>query len=299
MSFQDYPGDTMTTHGADVPPLVGYGADSTLNTNSGADAIPTSVTPPAGATPAMNAPQPSGSPQSLGGVGSGSASMTNADMQTEELEEASWDLRRIGLISGVVAAGVVAGAGVAWYLVSQRRAERLRIAERARLAAQSRGLLRFAPSSARQRLSEVVDSGTAMTALARQSAQEAASMAVALADSAMTIAQTARDRAAAVSAQLVDQTSGAAQDAQSTFNDTWGRTRATATTSWQALAQILEALSEASSRTAKVASVAAEKTAKTASAAAEMTAKTAKKESKRAAKVARVNYERTRKVATR
>ena len=40
MSYLDPNSDTMTAGGAGVPPLVGYGADSTLNFTPGADAIP-------------------------------------------------------------------------------------------------------------------------------------------------------------------------------------------------------------------------------------------------------------------
>lgn len=53
-------------HGAGAPPLVGYGVASTLRYGAGEDAIPTSVTMPAGATPAMPAPEPSPAPQPAG-----------------------------------------------------------------------------------------------------------------------------------------------------------------------------------------------------------------------------------------
>lgn len=55
-------------HGAGAPPLVGYGASSTLRYGPGADAIPTSVTMPAGATPAMPVPAPSEAPQLVGAL---------------------------------------------------------------------------------------------------------------------------------------------------------------------------------------------------------------------------------------
>lgn len=60
-------------HGAGAPPLVSYGASSTLSYEAGADAIPTSVTMPAGAEPAMPAPEPSPAPQELGSPLSGRA----------------------------------------------------------------------------------------------------------------------------------------------------------------------------------------------------------------------------------
>lgn len=52
--------------GAGAPPLVSYGASSTLRYGAGADAIPTSVTMPAGAEPATPVPEPSPAPQELG-----------------------------------------------------------------------------------------------------------------------------------------------------------------------------------------------------------------------------------------
>lgn len=52
--------------GAGAPPLVGYGVASTLRFGAGEDAIPTSVTMPAGAEPAMPAPEPSPAPQLAG-----------------------------------------------------------------------------------------------------------------------------------------------------------------------------------------------------------------------------------------
>ncbi len=60
-------------HGAGVPSLVSYGATSTLLYESGADAIPTSVTLPAGAEPATPVPEPSPAPQELGSPLSGKA----------------------------------------------------------------------------------------------------------------------------------------------------------------------------------------------------------------------------------
>ena len=50
-------------HGAGAPSLMSYGASSTLRYEPGADAIPTSVTMPAGAEPASPVPEPSPSPQ--------------------------------------------------------------------------------------------------------------------------------------------------------------------------------------------------------------------------------------------
>ncbi len=60
-------------HGAGAPSLVSYGASSTLLFESGADAIPTSVTMPAGAEPATPVPEPSPAPQELGSPLSGRA----------------------------------------------------------------------------------------------------------------------------------------------------------------------------------------------------------------------------------
>ena len=53
-------------HGAGAPSLMSYGASSTLRYEPGADAIPTSVTMPAGAEPASPVPEPSPSPQEVG-----------------------------------------------------------------------------------------------------------------------------------------------------------------------------------------------------------------------------------------
>ncbi len=60
-------------HGAGAPSLMSYGASSTLRYESGADAIPTSVTVPAGAEPATPVPEPSPAPQELGSPLSGRA----------------------------------------------------------------------------------------------------------------------------------------------------------------------------------------------------------------------------------
>lgn len=59
--------------GAGAPPLVSYGASSTLRYEAGADAIPTSVTMPPGAEPATPVPEPSPAPQELGSPQSVSA----------------------------------------------------------------------------------------------------------------------------------------------------------------------------------------------------------------------------------
>jgi hypothetical protein len=54
------------SHSAGAPPLVSYGASSTLRNEAGSDAIPTSVIAPGGAEPAMPVPEPSPAPQELG-----------------------------------------------------------------------------------------------------------------------------------------------------------------------------------------------------------------------------------------
>lgn len=284
MSFQDFPGDTMNQHGAGLTPLVGYGADSTLNTSSGADAIPTSVTTPAGATPAMAAPQPSGAPQNLGGASwsstgattgaSSSITTDHTDLGVEDLDQANWTLQRASVVAGIVATGLAAGAGIAWFILARRRKEQTRL-----LAAQSRGLLKYAPPVARPRLSDAVDSGAAATDLARQTAREASDMAVALADAAVAIAQDALIRAQALREVLFDQTSSAAQDAQGNLLDTWSKTRDTATSSWKTASEAARAAYKASRRTANAARDAALQTAQT-----------ARDQSAKTAKVAQRNY---------
>jgi hypothetical protein len=288
MSFQDYPGDTMNQHGAGLTPLVGYGADSTLDTSSGSDAIPTSVTMPAGGTPAMGAPEPTGSPQSLGGpswsstgstmgstMGSTSSITTDAtDLGVEDLDQANWTLQRASVVAGIVATGLATGAGIAWFILARRRKEQNR-----RLAAQSRGLLKFAPPVARPRLSDAVDSGAAATDLARQTAREASEMDIALADAAVAMAQDALERAQAIRESLFDQTSGVAHDAQGNLLDTWSKTRDTASSSWKTASQAARAAYKASRRTANAARDAALQTAQT-----------ARDQSAKTAKVARRNY---------
>ncbi len=295
MSYQDFPGDTLNQQGASLTPLVGYGADSTLNTSSGSDAIPTSVTTPAGATPAMSAPQPSGMPQNLGTSWSSSESTTGAttgsttgattgsttsigvdvtDLGVEDLDHAYWTLQRAGVVAGIVATGLATGAGIAWFILARRRREQNR-----RLAAQSRGLLKFAPPVARPRLSDAVESGAAATDLARQTAREAGDMAIALADAAVAIAQDALERAQALRESIFDQTSSAAQDAQGNLLDTWSKTRDTATSSWKTASEAARAAYKASRRTAKAAREAAMQTAQT-----------ARDQSAKTAKVAQSNY---------
>jgi hypothetical protein len=299
MSYQDPTGgDTLTTEGASVPPLVGYGADSTLNTNSGGDAIPTSVTTPGGAKPAAGAPNPTAAPQHLGAMGRGAdepeeVTIEVTEVEVEALDDESWNLRRTGLIAGVVAAGLAAGAGIAWFLISRRRAQQARLA--AAQVAQARRFFNMAPAAlapaARQRLTDAADSGAQLTALARQSAREASAMATALAETAMAAAQEARERALAASQMvrdLLDQTVNASQVAQDRLTDTWGRTRDTAATSWEAAAQ-----------TAKVARDATLRTAKTARTAAQQTAKTARVEGQRTAKSARAGFNKAQRTATR
>lgn len=302
MYYQDPTGDTLTSGGASIPPLVGYGADSTLNTGNvgaGDDAIPTSVTTPPGATPAMNTPEPSASPQNLGGReyaptdDTEGATLRVTEVQIEDLEEQSWNLRRAGLVAGVVGAGLAAGAGIAWFIISRRRAEQARLA--AAQVAQARTLLRMSPSAARPRLADAIESGASLTALARQSAREATTLASALAESALAIAQEARERALIASQLLREQTMSASQtaqsklaDTQSMLTDTIGKTRDTANTSW-----------EAAIETAKTARDATLRTAKTARNAAKQTAKTARDESKRTAKVARTGFGKAQRVANR
>ncbi len=288
MSFQDPSGDTLTTEGANAPPLLGYGADSTLHTNLGSDAIPTSVTTPPGA------PEPTASPQHLGATESDAEGPEGVTIEVTEVEVDTFDvegrnLRRTGLIVGAVAAGLAAGAGIAWFFISRRRAQQARIA--AAQAAQARRFLRMAPAPARQRLAAAADSGVALTSLARQSGREISAMANALAESAVVTAQDARDRAL-IATQLLrdlrDQTVSASQTAQGRFTDSWGRTVNTATTSWDAATQ-----------TAKVARDATLRTVGVARSAAKQTAKTARVESQRTAKAARTGFARAQKTATR
>ena len=291
MSYQDLSGDTLTSGNAGIPPLVEYGAESTLYSSAGSDAIPTSMMTPSGAEPAMGAPEPTAAPQNLGAPGSPPAGATEAPIaaaeeEMEQLEDESWTLRRAGLIAGVVATGLAVGAGIGWFLVSRRRAEQARLAAVA--AAQLRAPLRITPAVALQRLNEAVDSGSALTAMARESVREASLLAAALAESALATAQEARERAIVASQLLRDQTLTASQLAQERFSGTWGKTRDTATTSW-----------EGAQRTAKIARQATMRTAKTARAAAKSAARTAREEGKRTARVARAEFNRAQRVATR
>jgi hypothetical protein len=312
MSYQDPTGgDTLTTEGANVPPLVGYGADSTLHTNAGDDAIPTSVTTPPGATPATGAPRPTASPQQLGATQRGAdepedVTIEVTEVEVEALDDESWNLRRTGLIAGVVAAGLAAGAGIAWFLISRRRAQQARLA--AAQVAQTRRFFSMAPTPAtalapmRRRLADAADSGAALTALARQSARDASAMATALAETAMATAQDARERALAASQlarELLDQTVSASQVAQGRLTDTWGRTRDTAATSWEAAGETAKVARDATMRTAKSARDAAQQTAKVARIQSQRTAKIARAESERTAKVARVGFTKAQRTATR
>lgn len=283
MSYQDPSGDTLTSENASIPPLVEYGAESTLYSTAGADAIPTSVTMPPGAEPAMGAPEPTAGPQNLGAP---ETPIAAAEEEMEELADESWGLRRAGLIAGVVATGLAAGAGIAWFLISRRRTQQARLA--AATVAQARTALRITPAMARQRLSEAVDSGATLTSMARESMREASLMAAALAESALASAQEARERAVLASQLLRDQTVSASQQAQERLSGTWGKTRDTASTSWSG-----------AQRTAKTARQATLRTAKSARAAAKLAARTAREESKRTARVARAEFNRAQRVATR
>jgi len=318
MSYQDPTGDTLTTEGAGVPPLLGYGADSTLNTNSGGDAIPNSMTTPPGAASGMGgmgAPEPSAAPQQFGTTPdtTGEPEVVGfevTEVEVDALDDESWNLRRTGLIAGVVLAGLATGAGAAWFLISRRRAQRARAAaEQVAQIAQARRFFSMLPAQAqvttarkligamptmasapvaRQRLANAADTGASLTRQASQSARDVSATAIALAESALSAAQDARDRAVAASQMLRDQTLSASQLAQERFNDTWGRTRSTAATSWDAAAQ-----------TAKVARDAALRTVEAVSEAAKATADTARAESQRTAKVARSGWRRTQRAATR
>ncbi len=321
MSFQDPTGDTMT-EGASVPPLVGYGADSTLDTNAGEDAIPTS-TAPAGASSGMGAPEPTSSPQHLGttegetttpeGVG-----IEVSEVEVEELAEESWNVRRAGLVAGVVVAGLAAGAGAAWFMINRRRAQQARIAaaqvaqlQEARrlfglLPAQTKAtavstktsaaktavpmVMRFVAfvTPARQRLADVSETTVDLTKRASESTRELSASAVALAESALAAAQDALDRALAVSQTMRDQTISTSKVAQDRFGDTWERTRDTALVTWEAAAQTAKVARDAALHTLNVVSDAAKKTADTATV-----------EGKRTAKVAQAGYKRAKKVATR
>ncbi|HET9111441.1 MAG TPA: hypothetical protein VFN78_11490 [Ktedonobacterales bacterium] len=319
MSFQDPTGDTMT-EGASIPPLVGYGADSTLDTNSGEDAIPTS-TAPAGAASGMGAPEPTSSPQHLGTAEGETASGVTVEVneiEVDELDEESWNVRRVGLIAGVVAAGLAAGAGAAWFMINRRRAQQARIAatqvaqlQQARrlfgmLPAQTKAtaapttasatkmavpsVTRFIAlvAPARQRLAGVSDTTVDLTRRASDSTRELSASAVALAESALAAAQDALDRALTVSQTMRDQTISTSKIAQDRFGDTWERTRDTALVTWDAAAQTAKVARDAALRTLNVVSDAAKKTADTATV-----------EGRRTAKVATAGYKRARKVATR
>ena len=313
MSYQDPTGDTMTTEGAGVPPLLGYGADSTLNTNSGGDAIPNSMTTPPGAASGMGgmgAPEPSAAPQQFGTTPdtSGEPEVVGfevTEVEVDALDDESWNLRRTGLIAGVVVAGLATGAGAAWFLINRRRAQRAQqAAEQVAQIAQARRFFSMLPAQAqittarkligavptmtpvvapiaRQRLANAADTSASLTRQASQSA-------LAMAESALAAAQDAGDRAMAASQMLRDQTLSASQMAQEKFNDTWGRTRSTAATSWDAAAQ-----------TAKVARDAALRMVEAVREAAKDTADIARTESQRTAKVARSGWRRTQRAATR
>ncbi|HEY7850034.1 MAG TPA: hypothetical protein VIC27_08215, partial [Ktedonobacterales bacterium] len=240
MSYQDPTGgDTLTTEGASVPPLLGYGADSTLNTSSGGDAIPTNMMTPPGAAPGRGAPEPTGSPQHLGStVGDEDSDVVRVDVteiEVDTLDNESWDLRRTGLIAGVVVAGLAAGAGAAWFVISRRRAQQARLAAaQAVQVAQARRLLRMIPAQIQaanarrflgvlpaRSLANATDTGAALTKQAGKSARDASMTAQALAESALAAVQDARDRAIAASLLLRDQTINTSQIAQDRLADTW------------------------------------------------------------------------------
>lgn len=304
MSYIDPNSDTMTTGGAGVPPLVGYGADSTLNTTSGEDAIPMSAGAPGGAA-GMSAPEPTASPQTFGPNASAEDSDAIAievtETQIEALNDESWNLRRTGLIAGVVVAGLAAGAAGVWFFMNSRRARRARsAATREAQIAQARTLLKLIPvrtqaqasasklTPARRRKSDATDAGAAWTRQASQSARDLSAAAVARAEAAVAAAQEALERALATSQLVRNQTLSASQLAQDRLSDTWDRTRATASTSWDAAA-----------RTAKVARDATRHTVGVAREAALQTADTARSESKRTAKTAQAGWRRTQRAATR
>ncbi|HEX8731632.1 MAG TPA: hypothetical protein VF725_06175, partial [Ktedonobacterales bacterium] len=216
MTFQDpTTGDSLTSASASVPPLMGYGADSTLYPPSGSD-----VTASGG--------------RGTSGAGFVGAQMSEHPAETEEtppegamdvFEATTWNTRRAGLIAGVVVAGLAAGAGIAWLVISRRRASIL--AAQAAELAQGRSLL--SPAVARQRISDALESGADLSARAWQSARDLGIAASALAESALSLAQDARDRATQASQLMRDQTVSASQTAQDRISDTWGRTRDTAT----------------------------------------------------------------------
>lgn len=306
MFYQDPMGDTLTTGSEGIPPLVGYGADSTMDTGSGSDAIPTSVSMPAGATPAMETPEPSASPQNLGGPEATAAdeeeggTLRVTEVEIDDLEEQSWNLRRASLIGGIVVAGLAAGAGIAWFVISRRRAQQARLA--AAQVAQARLLQSATAIPLRERLAAAVESGTTLTQRARQSARDVSALAAALAESALESAQEARERALVASQLFREQTANASQFAQGKLadtqsilgdtmdilSDTLGKTRETAGVSWEAAIQTAKTARDATLRTANVAREAAKQTAKT-----------ARNESKRTAKVARAGFGKAQRTATR
>jgi hypothetical protein len=85
--------------GAGAPPLVSYGASSTLRYEAGADAIPTSVTMPPGAEPATPVPEPSpapqelGSPQSVSALGERSAEREQSNQRDERGRQQAMERR--------------------------------------------------------------------------------------------------------------------------------------------------------------------------------------------------------------
>jgi len=297
MSYLDPNSDTMTTGGAGVPPLVGYGADSTLNFTPGADAVPVNT-----AGPGMGVPDPTAGPQTFGGSAEApdAASIEVTETQVEVLDDESWNVRRTGLIAGVVVAGLAAGAAGAWFFMNARRARKARLTTtRNAQIAQARSLLKLIPAQTQaalttrkapssQRLSDAAEAGASLTRQASQSARELSASALALAESAVAAAQEALERALATSQLVRDQTLSASQLAQDRITDTWGRTRDTASTSWDAAA-----------RTARVARNAATHTVGVARDAALQTADTARSESKRTANAARAGWRRTQRAATR
>ncbi len=296
MSYLDPNSDTMTAGGAGVPPLVGYGADSTLNFTPGADAIPGNA-----AGPGMGVPEPTAGPQTFGASAEApdAAGIEVTETRVEVLDDESWNVRRTGLIAGVVVAGLAAGAAGAWFFMNARRARRARLTTtRDAQIAQARSLLKLIPAQKQAALTArktpasqrppAIDAGASLTRPASLSARELSASALALAESAVAAAQEALERALATSQLVRDQTMSASQLAQDRITDPWGRTRDTASTTWDAAA-----------RTARVARDAATHTVGVARDAALQTADTARSESKRTANAARAGWRRTQRAATR
>lgn len=200
-----------------APPLVGYGADSTLDLSSGGDAIPTSANIPQGSDAPMTPPTPRANPQQLGGIQAGASddadlegsTITVTETEIEVLEDESWTLRRISLISGLAAASMGIAAGLTWFLVNRSRAKRAR--KQAEQLAQAQALLKMASPSTRRRMIDLTTSGARLSALARASSQEAQRFAAALTDAAALVAQDIRDRTASSTQDLRGRATTSAQ----------------------------------------------------------------------------------------